>query len=94
MFKHSICGDQPEILDGMPNTVDPLPPEFFVNPRCPPASTTVEVKAIDVDLDEGSGGGCYYRGTEMTSFPMLVLVILGVFLQGAPFCHRCAHYFL
>ena len=35
MFKHNICGSQPEVLDGMPDSFDPLPPEFFVNPRCP-----------------------------------------------------------
>ena len=40
-FKHSICDDQPEIPDGMPDSVDPLPPEFFVNLRCPLASTVI-----------------------------------------------------
>ena len=34
-FKHSICGDQPRISDSMPDSTNPLPPEFFVNPRCP-----------------------------------------------------------
>ena len=34
-FKHNICDDQPEIPDGMPDSIDLLPPEFFVNPRCP-----------------------------------------------------------
>ena len=33
VFKHNICGDQPEVLDGMPNSSDLLPPKFFVNPR-------------------------------------------------------------
>ena len=36
MFKHNICGDQPEVPDDMPDSSDPLPPEFFANPRCPP----------------------------------------------------------
>ena len=36
VFKHNICGDQPEVLDGMPDSFDPLPPKFFMNPRCPP----------------------------------------------------------
>ena len=44
-LKHSICGDQPGILDGMPDSADPLPLEFFVNPRCPSALTVVEIKA-------------------------------------------------
>ena len=46
-FKHSICGDQPGIPDGMPDSTDPLPPEFFCNP-----SPLVEVKAVEVDLGE------------------------------------------
>ena len=32
VFKHNICGDHPEVPEGMPDTVDPLPPVFFVNP--------------------------------------------------------------
>ena len=51
-FKHSIYGDQPEIPYGMPDSADPLPPNFFVNPRCPPVPTTVEAKAVEVDLGE------------------------------------------
>ena len=35
MFKHNICGDQPEVLNGMPDFFDPLPPEFFANLSCP-----------------------------------------------------------
>ena len=31
LFKHSICGDQPGIPDGMPDSTDPLPPKFFAN---------------------------------------------------------------
>ena len=27
---------------------------FFVNPRCPPALTTIEVKAAEVDLGEAT----------------------------------------
>ena len=32
-LKPNIYGDQPEVLDGVLNSVDPLPIEFFVNPR-------------------------------------------------------------
>ena len=53
-FKHSICEDQPEIPDGMPDSANPLPPEFFVNPRCPSAPITVEVKAVDIDMGEAT----------------------------------------
>ena len=36
-FVHNIYGSKPKIPDGMPGTSKPLTPEFFVNPRCPPA---------------------------------------------------------
>ena len=35
-FKNNICGDRPGIPDYMPDSTNPLPPEFFINPRCPP----------------------------------------------------------
>ena len=40
-FAHDICGSKPMIPAGMPGTSLPLPPEFFVNPRCPPGSLSV-----------------------------------------------------
>ena len=36
VFKHNICGDHPKVPDGMPDSANLLPPEFFANPRCPP----------------------------------------------------------
>ena len=42
VFKHNICGDHPNVLDGMPDCSVPLPLEFFVNPRCPPVPTATE----------------------------------------------------
>ena len=36
VFKHNICGDHPEVLEGMVDFANPLSPEFFVNPSCPP----------------------------------------------------------
>ena len=51
-FKHNICGDQPEVPDGMPDSVDPLPVEFFMNPRCPPVPTVTDVTTTGVDLIE------------------------------------------
>ena len=49
MLKHKICGDQPEVLDGMPDSSDPLSPKFFMNSSYPPAraptkATTTEAK--------------------------------------------------
>ena len=37
-FTHNICGSEPVIPDGMSNTSKPLPPKFFINPRCPPGA--------------------------------------------------------
>ena len=34
-FAHNIFGSKPGIPVGMPSTSNPLPLEFFVNPRCP-----------------------------------------------------------
>ena len=45
-FKNNICGDRPDIQDGMHDSSNPLPPEFFDNPRCPPA----------IDAEAGQGG--------------------------------------
>ena len=52
VFKH-ICGDQPTFPNGMPDSSDPLPPEFFVSPRYPPflaanGDTTVEAHLSEV----------------------------------------------
>ena len=54
-FAHNICGSEPLIPVGMSNTSTPLTPEFFVNPRCPPRSSSVlldaePVKTIGEDL--------------------------------------------
>ena len=54
MFKHNICGDQPEVPNGMPDSSDLLPPEFFMNPRCPPALATIEATTIEVDQSEAA----------------------------------------
>ena len=35
-FAHNICGSKPRIPNGMSGTSQPLYPEFFINPRCPP----------------------------------------------------------
>ena len=31
-FAHNICGSKPMIQAGIPDTSNPLPPEFFINP--------------------------------------------------------------
>ena len=51
-FKHNIYGDQLEVPDGMPDSSDPLPLEFFVNPRRPLAPTTTEAIIAEVDQSE------------------------------------------
>ena len=60
-FKNNIYRDRPDILDGMPDSSNPLPPKFFDNLRCPP--TLAADKAIDVKVRQGgaagdSEGGC------------------------------------
>ena len=52
MFKHSICGIQPEVPDGMPDSSDTLPSEFFVSPKCPPILAVTEATTAKVDLIE------------------------------------------
>ena len=46
-FAHNICGSQPEVPGGIPNTSKPLSPEFFINPRCPPSVVPTEAASID-----------------------------------------------
>ena len=48
-FKNNFYRDQPEISDGMPNSANPFPSEFFVNPRCPLALAAIEAKDAKVD---------------------------------------------
>ena len=52
MFKHNNYGCQPKVLDGMPDSSKPLPPELFANPRCPPVVAVIEAVAVKVDLIE------------------------------------------
>ena len=41
VFARNICGSEPLIPIGMPDTLTSLTPEFFVNPRCPSSSSSV-----------------------------------------------------
>ena len=78
-FKHNIHGDWPGIPDGMPDSVDPLSPEFFCKSGVPLGPTTVKAKAVEVHLVEeakGPGRGCRCRGARLTNSLILVLVIL------------------
>ena len=45
VFKHNIYGDRLEVPDGMPDSTDSLPPEFFMNLGCPPVQVAVEAIA-------------------------------------------------
>ena len=49
MFKHNICGDQAKVPNDIPDYSDPLPPEFFTNPRYPPTPTATEATSAEVD---------------------------------------------
>ena len=52
VFKHNICGDHSNVPNGMPDFVDPLPPEFFKNPRCPSVQAVVEATMTKVPPSE------------------------------------------
>ena len=49
VFKHNIYGDHPEVPDGMPDSSNPLPSEFFVNPRCPLGLVATKATTAKVD---------------------------------------------
>ena len=52
-FTHNICGSKPKIPDGMSGMLEPLTPEFFVNPRCPPVAVPVgAVVALKAGVSE------------------------------------------
>ena len=55
MFKHNICSDQLEVPDGMPDSSDPLPPKFFVNPKCLLVSAATKAMTIEADQSEAIG---------------------------------------
>ena len=52
VFKHNICGDHLRVLEGMFDSANPLPPEFFVNLRCPSVQAIAEATATKVPLSE------------------------------------------
>ena len=52
VFKYNIYGDHPEVLKGMSDSVDPLPPEFFVNPDYPPFQAATEATTTEAPLSE------------------------------------------
>ena len=54
VFKNNICGDHPEVLNGMLDTFVPLPLEFFVHPRCPPVLKTTEYTPVGAHPSEAA----------------------------------------
>ena len=52
MFKHNIYGDHPKVPKGMPDFIDPLPLEFFVNPSCPPVQAVAEATTTEASPSE------------------------------------------
>ena len=54
VFKHNICGDCSDVLEGMPDSADLLPPEFFVNPWCPPIQEAFEATTTEVPLSKAT----------------------------------------
>ena len=54
VFKHNFYGDELEVSDGMLDSSDLLPQEFFANPRCPLALTATEVTVVEVCQSEAT----------------------------------------
>ena len=54
-FAHNIFGSKPMIPDGMLDASKPLPPEFFINPRCP-SSAAPRVHTTDPYVDVREAG--------------------------------------
>ena len=52
MFKQNIYGSQPKIPYGMPDSSNPLPPEFFANPKCPLVLVVTRATTVEEDLIE------------------------------------------
>ena len=48
VFKYNICGDCPNVSEGMPDSADSLPPGFFVNLGCPSVQAITEAPTIKV----------------------------------------------
>ena len=52
VFKHNICGDHLEVPEGIPDFTDQLPPDFFVNPRCPPVQAASKATLTKAPLSK------------------------------------------
>ena len=51
-FKQNIEGDQPEVPDGMSDSFDLIPLEFFMNPRCMLAPISIEATIAEAEQSE------------------------------------------
>ena len=83
VFKHGIRSDRPRIPDGMPDSVDPIPLEFFANLGCPPGPNTCRGQSCggtSGQNNKGSYGGRRRKGTSLTLSLMLVLGYFRIFL--------------
>ena len=59
-FVHNIYGSKPKIPDRMLDTSEPLTPEFFANPRCPPIVVLIRAgvsKGVEHSLTAGAKVG-------------------------------------
>ena len=85
VFKHNICGDQPKVPCGMPDSANPLLPEFFVSPRCPSIQAAIEDAAVEAhpgevakELEENASVG------GQSSFIFLLLIFFFYNLYKGP----------
>ena len=78
MFKHNIYDDQPKVLEGMPDSSDPLPSKFFANPRCPPVPAATKATTTKVDQSKAteepeSSLGILFEHIKFLFFPFFLV---------------------
>ena len=86
MLKNNICSDQPKVPDGMPDSFDQLPPEFFMNPKCPSARAPIEATETEAghrkmvekakDLERSAPVKDFARTSKF--LPSLIFVVIGL----------------
>ena len=87
VFKHNISGDHPKVPEGMPNYLDPLPPEFFLNLGCPLSKWLLRPQRPKHSERSGQGthGDCCPRGPEQTLIPLFPSSICNFFFVKGPY---------
>ena len=89
VFKHNICGDHPEVPDGMPDSTDLLLHEFFVNLGCPPIQAAAEAIMTEVSPNEATKEPVEIVAAEDHGILFLRSYVIITFCKGAlASCHH------